>query len=121
MHDIILITGKVQFTINIDPTVFIFDEKRFDLSQRIPETEGLAMELWPLIERAEPSAEATKVICHRYQGDAVEISLSQAKEAYLCFAKNGKRIIEGGPAVIYLADGSNRDQPIDFIDRLEIV
>lgn len=120
MNEIILVIGKVQFSINIDPSVFIFDERRFPLSDRIPGTEGLAMELGPILERAEPSDEVTKVVCHRSSGKPVELTFQQAKEAYLCFAKDGKRIVEGGPALLYLADGSNKEQPIDDLLKLEI-
>jgi hypothetical protein len=40
--------------------------------------------------------------------------------ALMCFAKDGKPIREGGPVLLYLADGSNRHAPIDGITGLEL-
>jgi hypothetical protein len=121
MHSVILITGKVEFQINLDPTVWIFDERKFPLEERLPGVEGLAMELGIFINHAQPHPEATKVICHRSQGEPITLSLEQVRTAYLCFAKENRPIREGGPALLYLADGSNKDHPIDFLTQLEIV
>ncbi|AUS09648.1 hypothetical protein C1X05_12990 [Laceyella sacchari] len=121
MSPIILITGNVAFRINLDPSIWILDDRRFPLEDRIAGTEGLAMELGPYLDKAEPDASVTKVICHREQKEAVTLTLDQARTAILCFAKDGRPIREGGPALLYLADGSNKEQPIDYIRELELV
>jgi hypothetical protein len=51
----------------------------------------------------------------------VTLTMEQAKSALMCFAKENKPIREGGPALLYLADGSNKDQPIDYLTELEVV
>ncbi len=121
MHDIILITGNTKFKITLDPTIWIFDDRRFELSDKIPEASGLAIEFAPFFSNAEPSPEATKVICHRHEREDIELSIEQVKSAYLCFAIEGKPVKEDGPALLYLADGSNKEKPINFIQELEII
>lgn len=121
MSGIILITGKVKYRINLDPTVWIFDKRRFQLSERFEGIEGLAMELRPFLENAEPEEDVRQVVCHRSQGEKVILSYEEAASAYLCFAKNNKPIRDGGPALLYLADGSNKDQPLSHLTELELV
>ncbi|WP_052807407.1 hypothetical protein [Risungbinella massiliensis] len=120
MSDIILIIGNVQYVINVDPSIFIVDKNHFPLSDRLPETTGLAMELGPILERSEPNQDAHSVICHRSQGEPITITLEQAKQAFLCFAQDGKPLREDGPAHLYLADGSNKSDPIRFLEKLEV-
>ncbi|SFI98326.1 hypothetical protein [Thermoflavimicrobium dichotomicum] len=121
MHSVILITGKVKFRINLDPTIWIVDDRHFPLSERLPGVEGLAMELGPFLNNAEPDLSATHMICHRSQGENVVLTMEEARSAYLCFAKNNQPIREGGPALLYLADGSNKDEPIDYLTELEVI
>jgi hypothetical protein len=120
MHDIILITGSVHFAITLDPTIWIFDDRRFELAERISGAVGLAIPFTPFLNNAEPFLDATKVICHRREAASVELTLEQAKSAYLCFARDGKPIKEGGPALLFLEDGSNKMEPVDYIQRLEV-
>lgn len=121
MSAVILITGKVKFRINLDPTIWIFDKRRFSLSDRFDGVEGLAMELKPFFENAEPEKDVTQVICHRSQGEPVTLSYEEASSAYLCFAKDNKPIRDGGPALLYLADGSNKDQPLSHLTEFELI
>jgi hypothetical protein len=121
MNGIILVTGKVKFRINLDPTIWIIDERRFPLEERLPGVEGLAVELGTFLKNAEPDLDATHVIVHRRDGEHVTLTIEEARTALMCFAKNGKPIREKGPALLYLADGSNKDHPIDSIRELEVV
>lgn len=121
MNSIILVTGKVKFRITLDPSIWILDDRKFPLGDRIPGTEGLAVELGPFLNNAEPDPAATHVICHRSQGETVTLTMEEARTALMCFAKENKPIREGGPALLYLADGSNKEQPIDFLTQLEVV
>jgi hypothetical protein len=121
MHPVILITGKVKFRINLDPTIWIIDDRRFPLNDRIPGTEGLAMELGHFLNNAEPDPAATHVICHRRQGEPVTLTIDEARSSLLCFAKGDQPIREGGPALLYLADGRNKNHPIDYLTELEVI
>jgi hypothetical protein len=121
MHDIIMLTGKVNFTITLDPTIWIFDDRRFELADRIPETEGLAIEIEPFIHHTEPTEEVKQAICHLHDGEKVTIPLATLMASYLCFAVDGKPIKDGGPALLYFADGSNKDNPIWAIKEIELV
>ncbi|WP_089964488.1 hypothetical protein [Lihuaxuella thermophila] len=121
MNSVILVTGKVKFRITLDPSIWIIDDRKFPLSDRIPGTEGLAVELGPFLTNAEPDPAATHVICHRSQGKPVTLTMEEAHSALMCFAKENKPIREGGPALLYLADGSNKEQPVDFLTQLEVV
>lgn len=120
MHPVIQITGQVKYTIQLDPTIWILDERRFPLQERIPGTEGFAMELAPFLDYAEPSVQATHVLCHRSQGEPQLLTFAQTRSALLCFAQNNQPIRAGGPALLYLADGSNQENPIDYLQHLEV-
>jgi hypothetical protein len=121
MHDIILITGNVKFNITLDPTIWIFDDRRFELADRITETEGLAIEIEPFILHAEPAENTTKAVCHLEDGENITISLATLLSSYLCFAIDGKPVKDGGPALLYFADGSNKENPIKGIKQIELV
>lgn len=121
MDNVILITGKVHFQINLDPSVWLFDERRFSLEEKIEGATGTAMKLEPFIAYAEPSPSATQLICHRGDKEPVSIPITNVSDCYLCFAIQNKPIPVGGPVWLYFADGSNRDHPIDHITRFEII
>lgn len=121
MHDIILLTGNVKFTITLDPTIWIFDDRRFELADRIPETSGLAIEIEPFIHHTEPSENTTHAVCHLNNGENIHIPYATLLSSYLCFAIDGKPVKEGGPALLYFADGSNKENPISSIKEIELV
>jgi hypothetical protein len=121
MNDVILITGAVAYQINLDPTVWIFDDRKAEMGKWFPGVEGWGMQLGPFLENAQPDPKATHVICHQSTGEKVTISMDQARSAILRFSRDGKPIRPDGPALLYLADGSNVDQPIGYLTRLEVV
>jgi hypothetical protein len=121
MNDVILITGAVTYQINLDPTVWIFDDRKIEMDKWIPGVEGWGMHLGPFLEKAQPDPKATKVICHQSTGEKVVLSIDQARSAILRFSRDGKPIRPDGPALLYLADGSNSSQPIGYLTRLEVV
>ncbi|PTM59914.1 hypothetical protein [Desmospora activa] len=120
MNDVILISGNVTFQINLDPTIWIFDDRRFDMQERFTGVDGLGMELAPFLEHARPNPDASRVVLHRREGSPVLLSIEQAMSAVLQFSRNGKPIRPDGPALLYLADGSNQNHPIGHIERMEI-
>ncbi|MCH5583588.1 hypothetical protein MK805_01205 [Shimazuella sp. AN120528] len=121
MHDIIQVTGNVKFKITLDPTIWIFDDRRFELADRISETNGLAIEIEPFIHYTEPAEDTTHAVCHLHDGEKIHVPLATLLSSYLCFAIDGKPIKEGGPALLYFADGSNKDNPIKAIREIEMV
>jgi hypothetical protein len=120
MNPVILVTGLVRYRITLDPSIWIIDERKFPLSDRIEGEEGLAVELGLFLKNAEPKPDATHVIIRRDGKEPVILTLDEAMSALMCFAKDGKPVREGGPALLYLADGSNRKNPIDSIVELEV-
>lgn len=118
MDDIIIVTGKVTYPITLDPTVWIFDNRKFELSEQIADTDGLAMELAPFIAHTEPSPNVTTAVCQLANGEEITLSLEQLTSSYLCFALDGKPIKDGGPALLYFADGSNKNNPIGNIRKI---
>lgn len=116
-----MITGEVNYTINLDPSIWTFDERRFPLSEKFPQTEGTAIELNHFLAHADIKPTASKIICHRGDQEPVPISIAEANDCYLCFAINDQPIKEQGPVKLYLADGSNLHHPIDQITKFEVV
>ena len=119
---IVTIGGAVNYTITLDPTVWIFDKRKFPIQVVFPqiEEEGQCMHLNPFLHNAEPVREATQVHCIIKSGERVTISLDQAKAAILRFSRNKHAIRDDGPVWLYLADGSNVDDPIRNIQRFEV-
>ncbi|RAL25670.1 hypothetical protein [Thermoflavimicrobium daqui] len=121
MHSVILITGKVKYQINLDPTIWIIDDRHFNLNEYFSEVEGLAMMFETFLHNADPDPAATHVICHRSRGESITLTIEEAYKSYLCFAKEGQPLQEGGPIHLYLADGRNKQNPIDYIIKFEVV
>lgn len=119
MNEVIIINGNVTYHINLDPSIWIFDDRRFDMQARFPGVDGLGMELAPFLEHAQPAADASRMVIHRREGSPVLVSMEQARSAVLQFAREGKPIRPDGPALLYLPE-SDPNQPISHIKRLEI-
>ncbi|TCP64908.1 hypothetical protein [Baia soyae] len=115
---IIQIKGDTHFTINIDPGVWIFDERRFPI-----EPNGLGMFLRPFLLNSEPKEGAHTAIIHRRDGENISLSYEEILNSYFCFALDGKPLHEsqGGPALLYLKNQDQKSQPIDSIQTIEIV
>ncbi len=130
MH-IIPIKGATQFTINLDPTVWIFDKRKIDLThyiqtgevKQVPEREvsgSYAIPFEPFLNNAEPLEEAKWVVCHLKDGKTVQLSLDEAKKAYLAFAHEGKLIQDGGPIHLHYGIGKHTAPPIKNIAYFEV-
>ncbi|QKG85208.1 hypothetical protein GXN76_12485 [Kroppenstedtia pulmonis] len=120
MSDIILIHGKVKHQVNLDPTLWIFDDRRFQMAERFPGIEGLGMELAPFLDNAQPAPGATQGVIHQQNGSQHIFTLEELYRCVLQFARDGKPIHPEGPALLYQQDGSNRNQPLGFIEQIEI-
>lgn len=165
MAEVIVMKGAVTFSITLDPSVWIFDDRKIDLRTYRGEEENQeadqqqyvqgtgaqwdrelkegaplptekrslveerkalegdwGMRLAPFIEHAQPQPEVTAVRIHRESKEPVTLSLSDAKRAILQFAKDGKPIREGGPALLYLPeDWAAGKPPIDAITAFEFL
>ncbi|MBD1370949.1 hypothetical protein IC620_01050 [Hazenella sp. IB182357] len=121
MNEIILVKGLVKYPITLDPSIWIIDDRKVELSDYLTQVEGLAVKLGLFLSNAEPDPKASQVICHRHGQPSVTLTHEEAKEAWMCFAKDGKPISAGGPALLYYADGRNKEKPIDHISYFEIV
>ncbi|OJF17340.1 MAG: hypothetical protein A6D91_10295 [Bacillaceae bacterium G1] len=119
---IVTIDGDVNYPITLDPTVWIFDKRKFPIQVVFPqiEEEGQCIHLNPFLHNAEPMRGTSKVICVLKDGEQVTISLEQANAAILRFSRNQKALKEDGPIWLYLADGSNVDNPIRNIRKFEV-
>jgi hypothetical protein len=156
MADVITINGNVKFSITLDPSVWIFDDRKFkmedffasigeekeeeqdDSLQKMgqqwdrelqhgvtptKESEKLFVEkkkivgdygisLAPFLKNTEPGETATELVCRQEDGNEITLPLSEAYEAVLCFAIDGKPIREDGPVHLYYGDGRNMNEPI---------
>ena len=121
MIDVILITGAVNYQINLDPSVWIFDDRKIALSEHFPDIEDWGIQLAPFLEHAEPEAGATHVIVHQRNGQQTTLTLEQAKTTILRFTHQGKPIRSDGPAWLYLADGSNVNDPLRSLKEFQVI
>lgn len=136
MPDIIVLTGNLDYTITLDPSAWLFDDRKFDLDQYFEEPHDLdnpprkykkrellkedytfGVPLKPFLENASPKPEAEKLIIETKDGKQHEISIEKAKSAVLGFSKDGKFLNEDGPAHFYHGDGSNRENPVTDITK----
>ncbi|AMA72447.1 MULTISPECIES: hypothetical protein [Aneurinibacillus] len=165
MADVITISGNVKYSITLDPSVWIFDDRKFKLEDFFANigqektegaddslmkigqrwdrelTQGVAptqqseklfaekkkivgdygMNLGPFLKNAEPNETASTLVCKRESGEEIRIPLSEAYEAVVCFAIDGKPIRKDGPVYLYYGDGRNMDNPIKGITGFEII
>ncbi|KGX93307.1 hypothetical protein N781_12950 [Pontibacillus halophilus JSM 076056 = DSM 19796] len=162
---IIQLTGLVQYPITLDPSVWIFDDRKIHFDKAftdrqtasIDENEDVkkAAQFWdrevyqqkldppvnksisslqkreilegtyvmpirPFIQNAEVQESARFAKIHTDE-DTMEVNLPQLQDALFLFAQNGKQLKEGGPVHIYFADGSNKDEPITHVRKIEFL
>lgn len=123
IHEIIQIDGAVNYPVTLDPSVWIFDKRKFPIQDLFPQIEeqGDCMYVNTFLPNAEPLPEATHVICHLGGGKMVTLPIEQVSSGIFRFSKNKKALREDGPAWLYFADGSNCNNPVISIKRLELV
>lgn len=159
MADTIMFKGAVLYSITLDPSVWIFDERKIDLhtyhGEELPQISGAhdylqgtgsqwdkelregatppqerksmieqrkaldgdyAMPLKYFIDNAQPAPNVTHMRILRENAEAVTLPLADAYRALLQFAKDGKPIREGGPALFFLPETWRDKAP--GIDRI---
>lgn len=128
---IVPIKGRTKFTINLDPTVWIFDKRKIDLETYIQTGEikpvgerevsgSYAVPFEPFLKNAEPLPEAKEVICHLKDNKTATLSLKEALQSYLAFCLNGKAIKEDGPIHLYYPPEKHNEPPIKAIVYFEV-
>lgn len=130
MREIVPIKGETDYTINLDPSVWIFDQRKIDLSvfiqtgeeQGVKEREttgSYAIPFQPFLDNAEPKNHASKVICHLEAGTQQTITLKEAYGALLAFSADGKPLREDGPLHLYFRN-KHSEPPITQIIAFEL-
>lgn len=161
---IIRLIGNVKYPLTLDPTVWIFDDRKISfeeafnpkkensskeeewkktsqawdretsqqkikppVNKSISRMEGkkilegtFVMPIKDFLSTSEPEQDAENAFLIREDGSTVSISLTNLENSLLLFAKDGKPIRKNGPVHLYLQDGSNKDQPIEGIVKIEI-
>lgn len=136
MPDIILLTGNLDYTITLDASAMLFDDRKFDLTAYFANPHDLdhpprkynkrdllnsdhsfAVPFKPFLENAQPKPDATAVLVEKKNGEQTEVPLEKAKTSILAFTENGKFLKEDGPVHFYYGDASNKDRPITDIAK----
>jgi len=165
LQTVIHIQGHVEHSITLDPTLWIFDdrrlnldhyfnddyvekdeleeykksigkhwsreimegatfpptietEKEFELTKTITGTYGIYLKHF--LKNASPKADATTISFEDSTSKAYDFPIEQVDEFILKYCIDGKPIKEDGPVYILLKDGSNRDEPIKNIVKINI-
>ncbi|HEX6922861.1 MAG TPA: peptidyl-prolyl cis-trans isomerase [Bacillales bacterium] len=140
MPDIILLTGNLNYNLTLDPSSWLFDDRKFDLDQYFKEPHDLdhppkkykkrdllkenytfGIPLKPFLENAQPKPEAETLVIETKNGDQHKVPFEEAKSAVLGFSKEGKFLNEDGPAHFYYGDGSNRNNPVTEITKFVVL
>lgn len=138
MPDIIPLTGNLGYTITLDPSSWLFDDRKVDLITYFNEPHDektttpkikkrdllkndytLGIPFKPFLENAEPLPEASTVIIET-RNEEYNIPLEEARAGILAFSKEGKFLNEDGPAHFYYGDGSNKNEPITDIVKFTV-
>ncbi|MFD1450641.1 MULTISPECIES: hypothetical protein [Oceanobacillus] len=146
---IVMIKGNVGYPITLDPTVWIFDDRKIELEKAFIEREenkdsesifqkppvnrsiskmegeeylknSYVIPLHDFLNNAEPKPNAKEAEFIKNNGKNEKISLEDAKNGYLLFSQKGKPLREDGPVHFYYKDGSNQDNPIKHIKEIHI-
>lgn len=144
-----MIKGNVGYPITLDPTVWIFDDRKIELEKAFVEKEEEAastsifhkppvnrsiskmegeeylknsyvIPLHDFLNNAEPKANAEEIEFIKSNDENEKIALKDAKNGYLLFSSEGKPLFEDGPVHFYYKDGSNQDNPIKYIKEIHV-
>lgn len=161
---IVRLLGNVKFPLTLDPTVWIFDDRKIPyedafksqkqtvdteeewkktsrawdrevyqqkvkppVNKSISKMEGkkilegtFVMPIKDFLTTSQPKTQAKEAILHKRDGQTVHLSLEELENSMLLFAEEGKPIKEDGPVHLYLKDGSNKNEPVTGIEKIEI-
>ncbi|WLR43663.1 peptidyl-prolyl cis-trans isomerase [Bacillus carboniphilus] len=150
MSDIIQIKGSVQFEITLDPSTWIFDDRKVDLSTCFQDQNNLdeiqfETELYrPPTAKSEQKFQKEKILTGSFaiplapflknsepkssatfvsfqtNDEKITIPIHDAEKILLAFSKDGKPLKDDGPVHVYYKDGSNQHSPIKRVDGIII-
>lgn len=153
---IVPIIGNVRYQITMDPTVWIFDDRKIILEEAFLVQEknekdlleeaakkweraiekppvnktltrheredilqySYVMPIHDFLNHAEINDDAKDATLITSEGE-VSISIDQLYNSYLLFALNGKPLKEDGPVHLLYKDGTNKDNPIKGIKKIQ--
>ncbi|WP_243385210.1 peptidyl-prolyl cis-trans isomerase [Bacillus kexueae] len=92
-------------------------ERKYEKEKVLNGTFGIHLE--PFIQNAQPLDGANKIKFHTLD-DTIELSLENVSNVVLAFSKKGRPLVDDGPVHLYFADGSNRQNPVKNIQKIEI-
>lgn len=124
MKGVFLIEGNVKFKLTIDPTIWIFDDRKIELDQHFKNDhlkDHLGIVFKPFLENAEPNEDAVSIKIEKHSNEPTVLPIEKVLNSVLCFAKNGKALTEDGPVYLYFGDGSNLNDPITDIKKLIVI
>ena len=144
---IVCLKGKVNYDITLDPSVWIFDNRKQALESflsngveqmdsdphmsnplsksrpstcrpNVSKTESYVMPLNPFLERAEPIDQAKSAQLFMMDGTPIAVlPLIELQNSVLLFSINGRQIKEDGPIHLYTEPGA---PPIKSIGHIVI-
>ncbi|GAA0382816.1 hypothetical protein [Bacillus horti] len=127
---IVPIRGNTAYTINLDPSVWIFDKRKINLElflasgerAEVPEREasgsyGIPFE--PFLNHAEPLPNSTAVQLVQANGEKTVLTLAEAANGILGFAEQGKALKSSGPIIFYHDHQSK--EPIPQVVAFEVI
>lgn len=139
MQEIIFLTGNLDYNITLDPSSWLFDDRKVDLDTYFdqPQNEqtqpkiknqdlrkndhySLGVPFQPYLHNAAPRPKAHTLMIETRNQETYNIPLEQARTAILAFTKDGKFLNDDGPAHFYYGDGSNQNHPITHIAKLTV-
>lgn len=164
VETIIPIKGAVKFQLTLDPTVWIFDDRKLDLntyfvsekaeednekylrdmgahwSREIMEgavfpptlkterkfdrkgmmTGTFGMEIKPFLKNAEIENNAKEVVFECTNDEEHAFPIEVAENFIFKFSQDGKPLTDNGPVHVLFADGSNLENPIQFVRAIRI-
>ncbi|HLR69905.1 MAG TPA: hypothetical protein VK085_00560 [Pseudogracilibacillus sp.] len=163
---IVPILGNVTYSITLDPSVWIFDDRKVELDKAFDQSKAAieeeieisrkAAERWnkalhpqhskppvnpnisraegkeilkrtyvipvrDFIESAEPGQNATEAALVINGSEDFILPLTDLREGFLLFSREGKPLKEDGPVHFYYSDPTKSDQPIKNVLKIKIL